>query len=238
MQIRALSALAASAAFAVVASAGPINYISAERYLQGDASIGGGTSSYALIETTGQPYVGTTSLGAFDETLAYGIIAYTDVNGELIADAGADTTGSQTSYLDGNTIDITGRSQIDTGPPLGTSFARVTSGCLITFEIAEDTGYSIAFSASNNVYGDFTLTGPGGGTVFDKSADLVTGANIGVTNYTQSGTLAAGTYTLFLRAAGDEGSFAYFDFSMDVVPAPASAGLLALGGLVATRRRR
>ena len=47
--------------------------------------------------------------------------------------------------------------------------------------------------------------------------------------------LVGGTFSFVVWAYTDPGSFS---IDVSIVPAPASAGLLALGGLVATRRRR
>ncbi|MBA4028698.1 MAG: hypothetical protein C0475_06135 [Planctomyces sp.] len=83
----------------------------------------------------------------------------------------------------------------------------------------------------------------GGGNSNNFNQDLLplfqTGANLGgVPIGGFSGPLQAGTYTFYNQQLGG-GLFNYrYAFVVTEVPTPAAAGVLALGGLVAGRRRR
>ena len=92
-------------------------------------------------------------------------------------------------------------------------------------------GFNFSTGAAASQIGAFVIFGPGAG-----------GANVGVDflandlNGGVPGAQGAGTYFMEVREFG--GPEATWTLNFVVVPAPASAGVLAMGGLLAVRRRR
>jgi len=113
------------------------------------------------------------------------------------------------------------------GPPAGTSTGWGNSYFAVTFSLAQSTDYSLDF----NSFGD-------NGTYSFTGASLShTGSVLGA-SISESGTLDAGVYE-FVIDFGVTSVLENGDYSFNfTVPAPSTAGLLGLGMLAATRRRR
>jgi len=143
-------------------------------------------------------------------------------------DGGAWGMASQDSSFHQFGMAATGAAGGSWGPPAGSSAGFGYSYFAVDFTIDEATEYTLDFSYSGDS-SSFSFTG----TSLNHS-----GNDIGI-NISESGTLQAGAYSFVLDfgvgAAFFEGSY---DFSFQVVPAPASTGLMAIGLLAATRRRR
>lgn len=119
------------------------------------------------------------------------------------------------------------------------SLTHVESGLSVTFldrpgrVLPTDTGFS------SDLAGNYTFVD--GGAAITGANSVLTPGTYGTANPLAAfiGTPAAGTWRLNIAdvAATDVGSFSAFGLDF-TVPTPGTAGLLALGALVASRRRR
>ncbi len=123
------------------------------------------------------------------------------------------------------------------GVGIGQAYAYFSAGTAQYVTI--DWDFSNEFNTgSYGFYGDIALVDwtAGGVTVFSIDLSLNPGDPLaGSVNIA----LAAGTnYSLLLDAAAVQGGNSWATATFSKIPAPASAGLLGLAGLVAVRRRR
>jgi hypothetical protein len=119
-------------------------------------------------------------------------------------------------------------------------FVAITAGGSFPFNAAElsqlaDDGLTDAGGSITDFLGGalFGTAGPGGEIIPDVGADLAA-ASAGGSGF--SFPLGAGQYTVYVQQLGS--AVLGYEFSFSVVPAPASAALLGLSGLIAGRRRR
>lgn len=174
-----------------------------------------------LIKST--PYsesVSTNALGDWNESISGG---FGDINGF------ADAYASQISSLGANSISASGTMGGSYGPPAGTSIGTGFSYLAVSFTLDQAMDYTLDLDMFTD-HGQFSFTGTSINLVGNPWDNL---------QISQSGTLQAGTYDLIIDA-GVSGGFVQGDYAFDLqlVPAPSSAGMLGLGLLAATRRRR
>ena len=229
MRTRTYAALAVAAT--ALPAAAQINYVSTLRYVDAEGGVSNPDVYDEIVETS-PTHTESTTTGLFDERIDYEIAAYI---GDTVF-AGASAYAQQTSDLTSTSIVASGGSSYGSGAPASSSGATCTSYMLVTFELSSATAYTLDFTTEeNSLFATYRLTGPG--YVFDHSGDQGVNDEYYFDDYAESGVLAAGTYTLEIMTASYDGEDNTFTFALNV-PAPASGGLLALGGLVATRRRR
>ena len=207
-----------------------ISYIAQHREVSATAGFGDFPEHTEPAGTTDQSYTND-GLGEWSVNVDWGLTAF---NSEGIPYSTVTATGYQTSNLASDRITARGAAEIITGPPANSSGARSKSIVDVTFTLDQATGYQLDMSMHQNYYGEISLTGPGTNIIWDPLDDDLDFDR----SLSQSGTLEAGTYHLYINPTSEYDLVpATYDFSL-VIPAPASAGVLALGGLDMTRRRR
>lgn len=114
------------------------------------------------------------------------------------------------------------------GPPAGSSSGFGFSRFKVEFILDQAAEYTLDFNYFADI-SSYSFTG----------ASLNLGGSDVFVNISDSGILQAGAYS-FTIDFGVSSAFVSgsFNFDFQIVPAPASAGLLAIGLLTATRRRR
>ena len=154
--------------------------------------------------------------------------------GEYVDFARATAAGEAVYTREENLIGLSAINEGRISGEVGFNRARSVSTSVIdvTFELAEATHYVMYAYAANNELNTFRLTGPGG-VVYDMPTGQVAD--------TLEGTLSAGSYRFELITTSNVQEPSLVSgtsvWAVLLIPAPASAGLLALGGLVAARRR-
>ncbi|MEO1584776.1 MAG: hypothetical protein AAFR96_09420 [Planctomycetota bacterium] len=124
---------------------------------------------------------------------------------------------ANSGYTASDTSDLNGDGIVD-----GDGVTVSSAGALTEFYVNGGVDFGILFDGLNSSFS----AGPFGSEAVDATTgDVVLGANVSSFQFRSAFTLSAGD-----TATGNFGFFA--------VPAPASSGLIALGGLVAARRRR
>lgn len=172
----------------------------------------------------------------------------------LLASSGVASAADYDESLDGDLLDLTsGGTLFDVGVGTNSVFGTVGgSGIdfedLVVFTIDAGellTGVTLTefVTAGGNTSTGFRLYTDQGGGLFQASGGLITTGDVG-TNYLNvwnlddfggSAPLGPGTYGVLL-AEFTEGQ--RYSFDIEVIPAPGAAGLAALAGLAAIRRRR
>ncbi len=110
--------------------------------------------------------------------------------------------------------------------PAGTILDQVILTSYSTFTGGDGTSGIVAWDGPNATA---PFLGGAGFGAADAGSDIIT-------TYDPSGDLGPGTYTFSIREFGGPGASYSLDFV--VVPTPGAAGLLAVAGLAAARRRR
>lgn len=132
---------------------------------------------------------------------------------------------------------------LSNGTTTATIFSRVGSTTATGAGDSSNFGGDYSFANTGADFWAAAAAAPATGSLIAPGAYAATGALSAAANNAFAaffGQSAAGTWTLRItdNAGLDTGTLRDFDLNFTLVPAPAGAGVLALGGLVAARRRR
>lgn len=227
MKICVSSMLLAAVAFTASSASGAVTYVSSTRSV-----------SAQVFPGTPPPAINSNAFGVFNESISH------NINDPFGGPGSASMSASQNSnYLTDRIAYNLSASAFD-GISASSGSGQGSSSSLlqVRFTLTEATPYAIlgtpgttggtAFATASE---RLVLVGPG--TVIF----LQTNIGGGLANLT--GVLAAGTYdyTVQLNASSNATGTSFSNVSVNrelAIPAPAAAGVMALGGLLAARRRR
>lgn len=150
------------------------------------------------------------------------------------ADGSVWAYASQVSMLGSGGMTASGAADGSSGPPAGSSAGVGRSGFSVDFRLAQSVEYTLDLAVFSE-FASYSFQGPG--LTVDRAFDFA----VGDPGLQLTGVLGPGDYSfsiLIESGAAAEGLGSNFDFSFVVVPAPGIAGLLAMGTLATTRRRR